>query len=128
MKYCPNRACEHRKRTGQPAEFVDDERKNCSDCGTPLVAADADELIYGSPRGEGPYRRQGGPREPAGDTLPSQERKPSDVAVGLAFILGGIALTAITYSAAASGGSYIVAYGPICYGLYRLFRPGGGRS
>jgi len=37
--FCPNPECPHRQETGHAAEFRDDVER-CSDCGTPLVAAD----------------------------------------------------------------------------------------
>jgi hypothetical protein len=37
MKHCPSPDCPHRRAVGSPAEFVDEERTTCSDCGTPLA-------------------------------------------------------------------------------------------
>jgi hypothetical protein len=48
-----------------------------------------------------------------------------DIAVGAAWLSGGLLVTIISYSAAASssgGGRYVVATGAIAYGLARLVR------
>jgi len=37
MKHCPNADCPHRRAVGSPAEFVDDARTSCSDCGAALA-------------------------------------------------------------------------------------------
>ena len=51
------------------------------------------------------------------------EAKSNDVFVGLLWLTGGLLITAITYSAAKeNGGMYIVAYGPVIYGLVRLIK------
>jgi hypothetical protein len=47
------------------------------------------------------------------------------ILVGLLFLVGGIAVTVLTYQSAASsprGGEYIIAHGPIVFGLLQLFR------
>ncbi len=41
---------------------------------------------------------------------------------GALWCSGGIAVTALTYQAAAPGGTYIVAWGAIVYGAIRFFR------
>ena len=44
------------------------------------------------------------------------------VLIGLAMMLGGIAVTAWSYSQAAPGGMYVVASGAIIFGAWRLLR------
>ena len=46
-----------------------------------------------------------------------------DVILGIILIIVGIAITAITHDhASRQGGTYIVAFGPIVFGVIRLFR------
>ncbi len=45
-----------------------------------------------------------------------------DVAWGALWCIGGIAVTAITYSKAAPGGTYIVAWGAILFGAIQFFK------
>jgi uncharacterized membrane protein len=53
----------------------------------------------------------------------NEESGSSDVVIGLVLIVIGILITAVTYdSASKSGGTYIVAYGPIIVGVIKLFR------
>jgi hypothetical protein len=42
--------------------------------------------------------------------------------VGLAWLVGGVAVTWITYNMAEGGGSYIVTWGPIAWGGYTFLR------
>jgi len=42
--------------------------------------------------------------------------------IGGLFCIGGIAVTALTYSAAAGGGTYVVTWGAILFGGFRFFR------
>ena len=47
------------------------------------------------------------------------------ILVGLLFLVGGIAITVLTYQSAASsphGGRYIIAHGPIIFGAVQLLR------
>ena len=46
----------------------------------------------------------------------------SDIAVGLALMAIGILITVVTYNAAAGGGVYVVAWGPVIFGFIRLMR------
>ncbi|HEX3481430.1 MAG TPA: hypothetical protein VHT91_40735 [Kofleriaceae bacterium] len=47
----------------------------------------------------------------------------TDIGYGLVLLVIGIVLTAVTYgSASETGGTYIIAYGPIIVGLIRIFR------
>jgi hypothetical protein len=53
----------------------------------------------------------------------NEESGSSDVALGLILIVIGILITIVTYdSASKSGGTYIVAFGPIIVGVIKLFR------
>jgi hypothetical protein len=54
-----------------------------------------------------------------------RSRSDKDLVVGGAWLAGGLLLTMITYSLAASGpggGRYFIAYGAILYGVIRIFR------
>jgi hypothetical protein len=43
------------------------------------------------------------------------------IAIGTAWLIGGLLLTLVTYAnAATEGGVYIVAWGPALYGVYRI--------
>jgi hypothetical protein len=51
------------------------------------------------------------------------------ILLGLLFLVGGIAVTVLTYQSAASspgGGKYIIAHGPIIFGAIQLLRGIGG--
>jgi hypothetical protein len=121
LKYCPSLSCPHRQRLGAPAEFLD-RVSACSDCHAPLVTSEADAITGLDPVEGGPYRAARrsavAPRSPL---VP----RASDTSVGLAFLLGGLGLTVLTFTLSSfSGGGYIVAWGPMLYGLYRLMRGG----
>jgi hypothetical protein len=45
-----------------------------------------------------------------------------DMLVGALWCVGGIVVTAVTYSAASGGGTYVVAYGAIIFGAIQFFR------
>jgi len=52
-------------------------------------------------------------------------RAKRDMVIGALFAIGGIVITAVTYQSAAdsaSGGTYIVAYGPIIFGVITFFK------
>lgn len=51
-------------------------------------------------------------------------RTQRDVLVGLGAVTLGVVVTAGTYSAASGGGIYLVWFGPIIYGLFRLAQAG----
>ena len=54
---------------------------------------------------------------------PENKAKSNDVAVGFLWLIGGLLVTAITYSAASEcGDMYIIAYGPVIYGVVRLIK------
>lgn len=45
-----------------------------------------------------------------------------DLVVGALFLLGGLALTIITFAAASGGGTYVLAWGPMLYGIIRIVK------
>ena len=52
-----------------------------------------------------------------------RSRKSKDIVFGLILLVVGLALTLGTYdSASRSGGTYIIAYGPMIVGVIKLFR------
>jgi hypothetical protein len=117
VKYCPNLGCPHRRRVKAPAEFVD-RVTACSDCETPLVDSE-EEAIAGLQAGShGPYRSALTEAAPAAQGSTSRDRL-----VGAAFLGGGLLLTLFTLMTAQGGNrSYVVAWGPMVYGVYRLIR------
>jgi hypothetical protein len=127
MRYCPNPSCPYRVERGEPAEYRD-HLVRCGDCGEELVDSRAEALRRKPRKGA---REAAAPRTP----MPSVATKPqpdaffkrNDTTVGLTLILGGGALTAVTYALApGNGGRYILFIGPMLYGFYRLFfRPRG---
>ncbi|HVV14709.1 hypothetical protein [Amycolatopsis sp.] len=42
------------------------------------------------------------------------------IGFGAVWLVAGILITAVTYSDAARGGVYFVAWGPVVYGIYRI--------
>lgn len=63
------------------------------------------------------------PPEPASYPAPQlRSSGVSQIVVGVVAITIGIGVTVLTYDAAAGGGSYIVAWGPVVYGLITLVR------
>jgi hypothetical protein len=42
------------------------------------------------------------------------------IGFGVAWLVGGLFVTLITYSNASGGGVYVVAWGPALYGVYRI--------
>lgn len=122
MRYCPSLTCPHRLRTGAPAELFDHVPR-CSDCGARLVASE-DDAVAGRPAvSRDPYR-WGARRE---DAAAVSLRRPGDNAQGVALVLGGLVLSALTYAfASRAHGTWMVAWGPVLYGVFLLVR-GGGR-
>lgn len=45
-----------------------------------------------------------------------------DSGLALLWLVGGVLVTGVTFAAAAGGGKFIIAVGPIAYGLSRLLR------
>jgi hypothetical protein len=120
VKYCPNLVCPHRQRVSSPAEFLD-QIVVCSDCNTMLVESEVAAIEGLEAPAPAPYRSPG----VKGERAQASKRKANDAAVGWALIVGGVALTALTYVAAAAGagdGRYMFVWGPIAYGIYRLTR------
>jgi len=67
--------------------------------------------------------------EPAPYQVASDEQRASwrakgqrCIGFGIAWLVIGVVITAWTYSLAAQGGVYIVAWGPALYGVYRIIR------
>jgi hypothetical protein len=80
--------------------------------------------IFGRPKpGPQPFDA-GGEFAPRGSGSSSSAGANRKMVVGLALLLGGIAVTALTYQSAAAsgGGSYVVAYGPIIFGAIHFVR------
>lgn len=44
-----------------------------------------------------------------------------DLLIGAIFLIGGIIVTAVSYSDAKPGGTYVVTYGAIIYGIIKIF-------
>ena len=42
------------------------------------------------------------------------------IGFGAVWIVAGLVITIMTYQAAANGGVYFIAYGPVLFGIYRL--------
>lgn len=45
-----------------------------------------------------------------------------DSGTALLWLVGGVLVTVVTFAAAAGGGKFVIAVGPIAYGLSRLLR------
>jgi hypothetical protein len=67
-------------------------------------------------------RLMGGGESPAAVKPPSTVSAGREILIGSIFLLGGLAVTLISYSSAANGGRYVVASGAIAFGLVRLIR------
>lgn len=71
-------------------------------------------------------RAPGGPQSaPRFARVQEQEQESdghTDMAVGALICIGGIIITAATYSAASGGGTYVVAWGAIIFGAIRFFK------
>ncbi len=82
------------------------EAESCSGCGTPLVV------------------------KHAAGAVESAEWSPADRRMlrGAAWCAGGILVTLVTYSAAAPGGTYVIAWGAIAWGAVEFFQGLSGRS
>ena len=51
-----------------------------------------------------------------------KERAKKDVLYGALWCVGGIVVTAVTYSSASGGGTYVVAWGAIIFGAVQLIK------
>lgn len=93
----------------------------CSDCGATLVASE-EEARAGILAPTEPLYRESPARAEVTASPPG--RRLDDKGVGVALIVGGLALTVFTYlfSSRIGGGTYLVAWGPIAFGAYRLLR------
>jgi hypothetical protein len=65
---------------------------------------------------------------PAPDDMPTADerrvleaRGKRRIAFGAAWLIGGLLITLITYVNAIGGGTYIIGWGPILYGIYRIY-------
>lgn len=117
MKYCPNANCGHRMTSGTQAEYLEHVAA-CADCGAALVATPG-AMVQLPPS----TLAQGDSTEPEeGPDDLRQRRARSDVRTGVFGILAGLAITAGTMVFPTEQGTYLFAWGPIAYGVYRLAR------
>lgn len=130
MKYCPNPACPHRARVHESAEFIEHVAA-CSDCSALLVrASDLEEALkaYGTRTVGGPYRAVKIEAPKPRDTRPdARERAMHDRVIGMALMVGSVVLAILTYAFTSTrDGSYVLAWGPAFYGVYRWMRGSAG--
>ena len=118
MKYCPNPFCPHRMQVGGQAEFRDDILV-CSDCRVALVA-EAEAFLTRDQVRELSQQAEADTGETVEELL--ERRSRMDVATGAFCVLAGVAITAATYVMALPGGVYMVAWGPMVFGIMRLMR------
>jgi diadenosine tetraphosphatase ApaH/serine/threonine PP2A family protein phosphatase len=74
------------------------------------------------PMGSPPYEREM-PHRYVGEEQRQiwETRGRRGIAIGTAWLIGGLLLTLVTYAnAAMDGGAYLVAWGPALYGVYRI--------
>lgn len=57
-----------------------------------------------------------------GTAATEDNTQSDDIAAGILWLVGGILVTALTYAAASDGGIFIIAYGPVIYGVLRLLK------
>lgn len=57
---------------------------------------------------------------------PEDDSGSSDMWIGAVICLAGILITALTYSSASGGGTYVVAWGAIIFGAVRFFKGAAG--
>jgi hypothetical protein len=103
---------------GGQAEFREDILV-CSDCRVALVAEPETFLTRDQVR-ELSREVEAATGETAEESL--ERRSRMDVATGAFCVLVGIAGTAATYVMALPGGVYMVAWGPMVFGIMRLMR------
>jgi len=51
-----------------------------------------------------------------------EQTAADDASTGMLWLVGGLLLTVVTFLLAANGGKFIIAVGPIAYGLSRLIK------
>ena len=102
---------------GAQAEYLDHVSK-CGDCGAELVAVPGAFVKLAALPAQDLSLED--PAETAEEARERQGRM--DVMVGIFGIFGGIAITAGTYALALNGEVYLVAWGPIVFGVLRLVR------
>jgi hypothetical protein len=115
VKYCPNANCRHRLTSGSQAEYLD-RVVACADCGAELVAAPGAMVQVPA----APATHEAGAE--AEDEDAQQRQARSDVLTGVFGILAGAAITFGTMVFPTERGTSLFAWGPIGYGVYRLFR------
>jgi hypothetical protein len=123
VRYCPNLSCSHRLRVASPAEFFDHIAR-CSDCGSRLVSSQDDAIAGRQPVTNDPYRMPAAV-PPEADAAPraAMRRVNVDAVLSAALIAVGLFITVLTFaSSSRSGGVHVVAFGPVLYGFFRLFR------
>jgi len=105
---------------GSQAEYFDHVSR-CGDCGSELVTAQDQFLQPTDASSDGP---PGMPDLNAIEPDPSTQemRTRMDVMTGIFGIVGGLGITIVTYSWALNGGVYLVAWGPMVFGIHRLTR------
>lgn len=117
MKYCPNANCSHRLTSGSQAEYLD-RVATCADCGAELVAAPG-AMVRLPPDQPGQAESTG---VVDGDEELRQRQARSDVRTGWFGIVAGLAITGMTFLIPTERGTILIAWGPILFGMYRLFR------
>lgn len=77
-----------------------------------------------APAAREPFPNHAEPVDPYAPPVDTSLTPPasSDIGTGLALMVVGIIITVVTYNAAAGGGVYVVAWGPVVYGFLRLMR------
>ncbi len=103
---------------GGQAEFRDDILV-CSDCRVALVAEPETFLTRDQAR-ELLQQAVADSGETVEETV--ERRSRMDVVTGAFCVLVGLAVTAATYRMALPGGVYMVAWGPMVFGIMRLVR------
>ncbi len=131
MKFCPNPECPYRRRRREAAEFLD-HATECNDCGAPLVDREdldtaASTQVVSDWRSSLEARRPWREAEELGAVERSRDPASGarlDIISGAALIALSVLLFFLTYYAAFTmgGGQYIVALGPLVYGMIRLAR------
>jgi hypothetical protein len=124
MKYCPNPQCPNMRRLRHPAEFLEHVTV-CNDCGMALVARDA----LGTPETDQAVASFHEEKRRTAETHVEAGVRPEaapghlDIASGVALLGLSFGLFVVSFVAASvGGGKFIVAFGPMIYGAFRLTR------